>query len=74
MQFKDNNNITSSNLIISLLYLSIRTCFTKTWLNNRDQFTAPFEKPQDNFKMGQEKHYLYEDDMVIKKLHQKITR
>ena len=57
-----NNNITSSNLIVSLIYLSVRTSIPATWLNDRDQFTAPFEKPQDNFKMGQEKHYLYEDD------------
>lgn len=57
-----NNNITSSNLVVSLIYLSVRTSIPATWLNDRDQFAAPFEKPQDNFKMGQEKHYLYEDD------------
>ena len=59
-----NNNITYSNLIISLLYLSIRTCITTTWLNNRDQFTAPFfEEVEDKQNPLQKvKHYFYEDD------------
>ena len=53
----NNNNITSSNLITSLLYLSVRTSIPATWLNDRDQFTAPYfeeieaeEKVEDNDK------------------------
>lgn len=46
----------------AFIYVSVFTCIQHTWLNDRDQFTAPFEKQQDNFKMGQEKHYFYEDD------------
>ncbi len=57
-----NNNITQSNLIKSIIYLSTRTSIPATWLNDRDQFTAPFEKKQTVFEEAQGKHYLYEDD------------
>ena len=60
----NNNNITSSNLVVSLIYLSVRTSIPATWLNDRDQFTAPFEKKNENEfgEKANEKHYLYEDD------------
>ena len=48
-----NNNITSSNLITSLLYLSVRTSIPATWLNDRDQFTAPFfEEVEDEIDVS----------------------
>ena len=59
-----NNNITSSNLVVSLIYLSVRTSIPATWLNDRDQFTAPFfEEVEDKQNPLQKvKHYFYEDD------------
>ena len=60
----NQQKITKSNLIQSLIYLSVRTSIPATWLNDRDQFTAPFEKKNENEfgEKANEKHYLYEDD------------
>ena len=63
----DKNNphiIKNTELFSTLIYLSIRTSINATWLNDRDQFTAPFEK-KNEVEFGEkanEKHYLYEDD------------
>jgi hypothetical protein len=34
-------NITSTNIIISSIYLAVRQCIKATWLNDRDQFLYP---------------------------------
>jgi len=37
-------NITKNNLIIAVIYFSVRHCIPANWLNNRDQFLHPSDR------------------------------
>ncbi len=49
--------ITSSNLVVSCIYVSIRHCIEATWLNDRDQYL----RPNDNWEIDFE----FQNDCLV---------
>ena len=54
--------ITKSNLIQGLVYVAVRLCIPATWLNDRDQFTAPRKAKYDNTKIEDTTEFEFETD------------
>jgi hypothetical protein len=54
--------VTQSNLVQALIYVAVRLCIPATWLNDRDQFTAPRKITKTVNIIQEEVSYEYESD------------
>ena len=57
-----NTNLYEYNLIDGLIYLAVRLCMPATWLNDRDQFTAPRKTTKTVNVIQEEVSYEFEAD------------